>query len=143
MNAFVAQFTVADVRDFRTYCTWAPRDALEDVPGQRSGVGHTTNLDHYVPAAAVWIFVAGKVIYTEWLGWGAEEPDISGAQGANNMWQRKGFGPKRWAFWKGRFEWVARQQEVEVREQTRCLARKAAQRMEEIEKTGVPRRGIG
>ncbi|KAL8937568.1 MAG: hypothetical protein Q9216_004365 [Gyalolechia sp. 2 TL-2023] len=139
MHAFVAQFTVAGVRDSRAYCTWALRDALEDVPGQRSSVGHITNLDHRVPAAAVWIFVAGEVMYTEWLGWGVEEPEISGGSGGQ-LWRRKGLGPKRWAFWKERFEWVGRQGEVEVKEETRGFARKAAQRMEEVEKMEVPRK---
>lgn len=141
MNAFVAQFTIADISDYRTYCVWALRDALEDVPGQRSSVGHITNLDHFVPAAAVWIFVAGKVIYTEWLNWEVEESQIPGDKGGN-LWDRRGFGPKRWTFWKERFDWVERQQEVEVKEETRELAKKAAQRMEEIEKTEVPRGGL-
>lgn len=139
MNAFVAQFTIADVLDYTNYCVWALRDALEDVPGQRSMVGHITNLDHLVPAAAVWIFVAGKAIYVEWLEWGMNEPEIAGDAGGT-LWDRRGFGPKRWAFWKERFEWVAGQEEVEVKEETRRFAREAARRMEEIEKTEAPRR---
>lgn len=55
MNAFIAQLTVAGVADFKLYGIWALRAALEDAPNQCSNVGHVTNMDHYVPAAAVWI----------------------------------------------------------------------------------------
>ncbi|KAL9029172.1 MAG: hypothetical protein Q9196_002566 [Gyalolechia fulgens] len=131
MNAFVAQLTVADVANYSLYCIWALRVALEDVPGQRSSVGDVTDLDHHVPAAAVWILVAGRVIYTEWLRWGVEESEITGVKGGT-LWGMRGFGPKRWVFWKDRFGWVARQEEVEVKEETRRLAKMAAQRMEDI-----------
>ncbi|KAL8980846.1 MAG: hypothetical protein Q9177_005759, partial [Variospora cf. flavescens] len=52
MNAFVARCTVAGVADYKLYAIWALRDALEDIPGERSLVGHVADLDHYVPAAA-------------------------------------------------------------------------------------------
>ncbi|KAL8714487.1 MAG: hypothetical protein Q9225_006563 [Loekoesia sp. 1 TL-2023] len=131
MNAFVAQITVAGVIDFKNYCIWAMNDALEDIPGRRSVPGPITKLDRHVPAAAVWILVAGKMLYTEWLGLGVEGERTP-----------QGLGSERWRFWKERFGWVARQDEVEIKDETRGFARTAAERMEEIERVEVPRRWI-
>ncbi|KAL9597311.1 MAG: hypothetical protein Q9219_005235 [cf. Caloplaca sp. 3 TL-2023] len=129
MNAFVAQLTVADVSDFRMYCIWALRDALEEVPGERSKTGHVTDLDNLVPAAAVWMLVAGSMVYAECIGSNSEERTKRGGP----LWEG---GPilERWRFWKQRFEWVVRQEEVAVKGETRDFARLAAERMEEVDK---------
>ncbi|KAL8731632.1 MAG: hypothetical protein Q9166_003320 [cf. Caloplaca sp. 2 TL-2023] len=134
MNAFVAQFTAAGVANYNRYAIWALRDALEDPVGHESSVGYPCNLDRHVPAAAVWILYAGKVMYTEWLG--LEEPQDRGG----SLWEGKGFEAGRWGFWKERFRWVGKQREVEIQDETREMARRAVERMEEIERVEVPRR---
>ncbi len=68
MNALVAHLTVARVMDFKRYAIWALRDALEEEEQTQAG----STLNHLVPAAAVWVVVAGEVMYREWIG--LEEP---------------------------------------------------------------------
>lgn len=54
----------------------------------------------------------------------------------------EGFEPERWAFWRERFRWVGVQRGVEVKKETRTWARRALERMEELERTERPRRGF-
>ncbi|KAI4088413.1 MAG: hypothetical protein LQ344_006068 [Seirophora lacunosa] len=135
MNAFVALCTVAGVEDFKLYAIWALRAALEDVPGQRSKVGHVADLDHWVPAAAAWVLCAGEVMYREWLG-GAEKGSRAASGGM--LWEGEGFDLGRWRFWSERLRWVGAQREVDVEEETREWARWAADRMEEVERVEKP-----
>ncbi|KAL8712999.1 MAG: hypothetical protein Q9220_002859 [cf. Caloplaca sp. 1 TL-2023] len=134
MNALLAHITVTRVSNFARYAIWALRDALEDIPGQSTFAGHVANLDHYVPAAAVWVFVAGEIIYNEWiLGGGEKEVEDVGG----HLWEGKGFSRERWGFWKERFGWVRGQGGVEVEEETRAVAGRAVVVMEGVE------RGVG
>ncbi|KAL8831097.1 MAG: hypothetical protein Q9170_005447 [Blastenia crenularia] len=125
MNAFVAQCTISGVMDFQRYCRWAMTDALEEESGKRSKVGHFTDLDHFVPAAMVWVLVAGDVVLREWLGWKGE-----------------GGLPEKWVRWKERFGRIDRQEEFEVKEETREFARMAVERMEDVDRKGVDGDGV-
>ncbi|KAL8765625.1 MAG: hypothetical protein Q9209_007357 [Squamulea sp. 1 TL-2023] len=132
MNALIAQLTAAGILDFKRYAIWALRDALENPPGETNNAGRDCELDHLVPAAVVWVVYAGKVMYEEWIG--AEQP---GDKGGRLLPEEKGFTVKRWGFWRERFRWVAGQREVDVKEETRGMARLAVERMEGVE------RGVG
>lgn len=140
MNAFVAQITVAGVVDFKLYAIWALRNALEDIPAQVSNGGHITNLDREVPAAAVWILEAGKMMFTEWLG--LKDFGHGNAAKGGMLWVGEGYEPERWVFWRERFRWVGEQRDVKTTEETRVWARRALEKMEEIERMEKPRKWV-
>ncbi|KAL8861688.1 MAG: hypothetical protein Q9178_001889 [Gyalolechia marmorata] len=128
MNALLAHLTVARVADFKRYAIWALRDALEEKPTTTTTQAGSWN--HLVPAAAVWVLVAGEVMYREWIG--LEEPRDRGGE----LWDGVGFTRGRWGFWKERFKVVEvglREGEEEVMEETGVLARRAVEKMEEVE----------
>ncbi|KAL8694833.1 MAG: hypothetical protein Q9218_000592 [Villophora microphyllina] len=130
MNAFVAQLTVAGVSDFKTYAIWGLREALEQVPQEWSPTGRFVVLDDLLPAAAVWILVAGEVMFKEWMG--LEEPSDRGGK----LWEGKGFSVARWNFWRERFRWIEAQTGG-VTQETRDFAGMAAKKMDGVEKTQV------
>lgn len=88
-----------------------------------------SRLDGLVPAAAQWIFYAGRALFEckDQIEPGGSDPMKGGA-----LWSgRSGFFRERWDLWKKRFEWV---QAVErVTASTKEMAKQAVESMSEIE----------
>jgi hypothetical protein len=147
--------------DKLVYAIWALRRALEDADWAsdppppidpqhddetKARLAHLASirvLDGYVPAAAQWIFHAGRAIFCSTtaatraatFNSGGEDADEGeeGAADGGTLWQGgAGFTRDRWAFWKQRFAWVHTCQELD--QSTRDVAHAAAATMERIEK---------
>ena len=111
-----------------------PRDAHE--PG--------TEEEKYaamVPAAAAWIFAAGKNMYME----GDLSPNGEGWAGdpleCGQLWNgASGFSKERWAFWKKRFGDIVVYERLD--EGTRKVAREAVAAMQRIEDEVKSGKGI-
>lgn len=82
-------------------------------------------LDGYVLGAAQWIFHAGRVIFASREQYGRAGVGLELFKGPN------GFSPERWNFWKKRFAWV--QEQTELNQETRAVAKKALEVMEQID----------
>ncbi|KAJ6519117.1 hypothetical protein C8R45DRAFT_950300 [Mycena sanguinolenta] len=132
VNAFVARLTAENVREYSIYAIWAMRDALEE---RREEEGDW--LDATVPAAAAWIGVWGREMYTCREDLTPEDPRYGNpAKPGNYMIQRTGnkkpeWSPERWAFWKLRLEEIVGE---EVSDETKAIAKAAVETMEEIER---------
>ncbi|KAF2496456.1 hypothetical protein BU16DRAFT_538992 [Lophium mytilinum] len=86
-----------------------------------TGVGKGRHLDCEMPAAAVWMILAGELVWERRVAGWREEVELEGR-----------FSGERWERWKGDFESVSRRGDVAV--ETREMAREAFQRMEELER---------
>lgn len=147
LNAFAARITASHCKkDFKLYGLWSLREALEnelwigtanvgpnevqpeDLPHERS----IHVLPGLVPAAAQWIFHAGRVLFT------CQEEILPTSKGGDPMrggtlWNGKhGFCQERWGLWKKRFEWVQGVDGLDA--YTKEVARNAVEEMEKIEK---------
>ncbi len=100
---------------------WSLRDALE----QRPRRNNPQALDGLVPAAAEWIFKAGRVIRT------AQQQYGTLARGGDLFRGKEGFSPERWSFWKDRFRWV--QGQTGLQERTRRIAQRAEEAMKSLD----------
>lgn len=89
-----------------------PRDVVRE-----TGVGKGAWLDAEVPAAVVWVLVAGEVV------WG-----MRGVREGGNT----GFGAEEWEKWRGMFEGMERRGDVAP--ETKELARDAGVGMGELER---------
>ena len=125
MNAFAARLTAASVMNFETYATWTLGHTLENERWDEE-------IDKNLPAAAVWITYAGRLLYHN----AAKEytprsvmrrPDIRRLREFSEP-----FSEERWAFWKERFEFL--QSRESLKPTTRDSAREALGNMAEIER---------
>ena len=108
---------------------WTVWSALEEKEEEKAHLNIWVNL----PAAAVWVSFFGESMWRSQRVW---EPSPEGGDPAcrGGLWTgRKVYSGKRWTFWRERFRWVGRREEV-FPESVRSVARKAAERMEGIEK---------
>ncbi|RDL32008.1 uncharacterized protein BP5553_09410 [Venustampulla echinocandica] len=112
----------------------AIRTALEEEPwnGQESQPSASQSsiysLDAEVPAAAEWILIAGRLIYNY-----IDEERFSALASTTDLWKGKPrFSKERWAFWKSRLRWIEIQ--AKLADNTRSVAKKAADEMDEIER---------
>jgi hypothetical protein len=126
VNAIVAGLTARGIADFWIYCIWAMRNALEDDPSVK-------NFNVFIPAAAAWIFVLGKLLYVRKRDLTTKDPQRYGNPGGGGKLYRgpTAFCPERWDFWKQAFKNVSEMQRLKP--STRGLAAQAAKRMNEIE----------
>lgn len=138
LNAFAARLTVAGTYDFALYAIWGLRGALEDKPqapdpqADPQGQGRSTSsiLDALVPAAAEWIFHAGRLIYNNTTEF-EHGPSRGDPARGGDLWDgKRGFCHERWALWKSRFQWAARQ---EAAEDSKKVAKSAVEVMDLIE----------
>lgn len=136
INAFLARITSHRLIDLKHMAIWTLRLALEDTPWTRQlpqavrpppgqARPNIRMLDGLVPGAAQWITHAGPLIHSSQEEYGRL------AQGGDLFQGKQGFSRERWNFWKARFRWV--QSQGELREETRAIARKAAEAMEKID----------
>ncbi|KAF9261120.1 hypothetical protein L218DRAFT_544881 [Marasmius fiardii PR-910] len=126
-NAFAAQITVAHVDDFELYAIWTLRDALEETKVN-------TSLNVLVPAAAQWIFIAGRLIYQSEREWVLPPNQGDPARGGSLIPDiKKGFSKERWAFWKKGFEGIG--EDSGEQKETKRIATEAWKKMDEIERS--------
>lgn len=118
---------------------WSLREALEEGSWNEDGRlaedssdEVQSTLDGSVPAAAQWIFHAGRAIFA------CDEQVEPSPQGGDPMrggalWNGKsGFSKERWSLWKKRFEWV--QGVGTLAASTKEMAKEVVEAMEQIEK---------
>ncbi|OCK80675.1 hypothetical protein K432DRAFT_381990 [Lepidopterella palustris CBS 459.81] len=139
VNAFVARLTREGLADFWLYAIWAMRPALEEKHSDYE-VAHkrataAVNMDALVPAAAVWVLVAGRELWEKREDLTRTNKNEGDPAKGGEMWKGKSeFSRERWAFWRRRFGEEA--ENGELSEETRRIAKEAAERMEEIEREG-------
>jgi hypothetical protein len=126
VNAVVAGLTARGLADFWIYCIWAMRSAMEDALS-------TKDLDVFVPAAAVWIFVLGRQLYDRNKDLTPEDPKTQGDPGRGGKLYTgpTAFCRERWEFWKQAFLNLSEKQCLKPT--TREVAAQAAKAMHEIE----------
>jgi hypothetical protein len=126
VNAIVAGFTARGIADFWIYCIWAMRNALEDALS-------TKDLDVFVPAAAVWIFVLGRQLYDRNKDLTPKDPKTQGNPGRGGELYKgpTAFCRERWDFWKQAFYSLSERQSL--KSTTREVAARAAKTMDDIE----------
>jgi hypothetical protein len=110
---------------------WTDSSEDETNPGTRAQKYNAT-----VPAAAAWVKVAGKKLYEQ-----KEDEDpklkkkdakLEDLKDGEKLWPGAArFSRERWTFWKNRFGEIAGMEAVE--EETRKVARGAAEAMEKVE----------
>jgi hypothetical protein len=130
-HAFVARLTRDGTADFSLYAIWALRVALEVKPDHRARAYHEQGpgLDFSVPAAADWISLAGAKLF-------ASNEDFGRAGQGRWLWKGKGgFCKERWELWKSRFKEVSEFEQPS--QNTRDIAKRAAEDMEKIENQGI------
>ncbi|ESK91600.1 hypothetical protein Moror_2518 [Moniliophthora roreri MCA 2997] len=146
LNAFVARITDAHVMDFELYAIWALRRALEEnefaevVINSDSETTSSSSLDADIPTAAQWIFIAGSLIYSSERAWILGPGEGNPARGGPLLQSpdTQGFSRERWQFWKNGFAQAGRYTGLRLNEKTKTVARKAYERMGEIESEGQP-----
>jgi hypothetical protein len=119
-NAFLARLTAFRVHDFSLYGFWTMRDTLEDEPEEVSTPWVGDKLDVFLPAAAIWILLAGEVLL---------ELDRKMDDSSLNK-----YSVGRWQIWKSKFRLLASSEDLssELRE----WSEKAAQHMVNLEADG-------
>jgi hypothetical protein len=124
VNAFVAGITIRGIADFWTYCIWAMRSALEDIPAPMM-------IDASVPAAAAWIFVLGPQLYKKNKDLTPKDPARQGNPGAGGELYKGAvaFCRERWDFWKQAFRNLSERQDLKTT--TRDIAVQASKTMDE------------
>lgn len=139
LNYFFAYLTKDGVFKAWLYCIWAMRGALEvviqdDEPnGLETAWTTSQKYDAFVPAAAVWVFALGKVLWKKEEDLTPQRQNAGNPAGGGQLWKGKAeFGKSRWAFWKSRFGEIG-DMEV-VGEETRKIAKEAVESMNESEK---------
>ncbi|KAK2754557.1 hypothetical protein FQN54_006958 [Arachnomyces sp. PD_36] len=128
INAFVAAITKEGLSNFWLYAIWAMRSGLEESPKARSSVG---DHDLHVPAAAVWIMVAGEEIRKRDDVWEASRTGGDPACGGDLWKGKRGFCTERWDFWKSRFNTLRQQEGLWA--ETREIAAEAFRKMESLD----------
>jgi hypothetical protein len=115
-------FRARDDCDFWLYAFWAVRDILEtkeENPDPWTWVGDL--LDIFVLAAAVWILVAGEVL---WRKIGEKNPG------------KEELSEKRWELWKAKFKKIARR--LDLKAETRFIAKRAVEKIHFVESVIQP-----
>lgn len=147
-NAFAARLVAEGICDLKSIGINSLHQALEDEPWKRSPplenvrerdrelvmyrrtVGRLNSL---VPAAAQWIFHAGRMIFHLQDEWKASQGPGDDQGSGESLWKGKnGFCRERWGFWKSRFAWVHGLKELEF--EAKAIAKRAVEIMEKIEK---------
>lgn len=120
VNAFVARLDKEGVVPMCVFGRWAMEGALGIGMQQEKGrrwTPSTTELNAYVPAAAVWILIVGEELWERERERERENQDHEAAY-------------ERWCLWKDRLDRVSLREDV--LSETREMAEKASRRMEEI-----------
>lgn len=134
VNAFAARITACQcAAEFQTFGLWSLREALEEGSWEEDGANEVqSTLDGSVPAAAQWIFHAGRAIFACELEI-EPSPRVGDPLRGGALWDGKSeFSKERWSLWKKRFEWMQRVPTLAA--STKEISKKAVEAMEQIEK---------
>ncbi|KAF2872897.1 hypothetical protein BDV95DRAFT_359758 [Massariosphaeria phaeospora] len=136
LHFFWAALTRAGVLGFQTsayWVIWMMRSALETVPRDDAESSAAQKCDGDVPAAAAWVFGAGRAVYENERDLTPTRPMQGNPARGGELWTgRAEMSKGRWALWKRRFGEVAEMEGVS--EETRDIAREAVGKMEEAER---------
>ena len=125
MNSFVALLGVKDVKYIHRYAIFSIRNAVQHAP-QSGGFGYYDAVMNFgVPAAAVWIMIAGKTIFDQVL----QQEHFQSPQGISI---------RQWQFWKLGFMLYGRREDGK-RPKIKALALAAADKMAEIRASAFQR----
>jgi hypothetical protein len=129
-NIFAAKLSRSGVQglDQRNRAWIALEQALERSEWNTDPDSSIDRLNADIPAAAAWIDIDGEALY-EKSGPIAFEYDWD-----ESDWKgERGWSKERFEFWRKRFEQISVLEDAAVEVRTKVVARKAAQRMKEIE----------
>lgn len=113
--------------DCQLSAIWALREALEEEPDPRARAYQHQGpvLDCYVPVAAEWILLCGRILF-------GSKKNFEAVFKGGRLWKGTGgFSLERWHFWKERFGVISEHDQVS--EQTKQAAREAKDMMIKIE----------
>jgi hypothetical protein len=129
MNFFFALLTGKEITDNHLFAIWAMRQALETPHSDDDQSTAVQKHDTYVPAAAVWIFGAFRVLFLKDEDLTPKDSKHGNPAKGGELWTGKAeFSQARWNFWKERFAEIGKMEEV--KDTTKVLARDAVEAME-------------
>jgi len=130
MNFLYALFTGKEIDDCSNpFAIWAMRQALETPHSDDEQSTAVQKYETYVPAAAVWVFGAFRVLYQKEQDLTPKDDSGGDPARGGDLWKGKSeFSKERWSFWKERFAEIGKMDEVS--EATRTVARDAVNAME-------------
>jgi hypothetical protein len=130
LNYFYALLTGKGVWDLSLYfAIWAMREALEQPYEDNEEATAVQKYDAHVPAAAVWVFGASRVLFDKEEDLTPTDDRQGNPARGGELWKGKSeFSKERWSFWKERFAAIGKMDGVN--EETRSVARDAVNSME-------------
>lgn len=129
LNSFLALLVGKELADNSLFAIWAFRQALETPHSDDEESTAVEKYETYVPAAAVWIFGAFRVLYEKEEDLTPKDKKHGNPARGGELWKgRAEFSHARWNFWKERFAEIAKMECLSA--DTNDLAKDAVESME-------------
>jgi hypothetical protein len=129
LNFFLALLVGKQLADNSLFAIWALRQALETPHEDDNESTAVQKYETYVPAAAVWIFGAFRVLYQKEEDLTPKDKKHGNPARSGELWKGKAeFSHARWNFWADRFAEIGKMEELSA--DTRDVAKDAVESMQ-------------